>query len=129
MCVVPALIAYGGAGGVGAASYAARKEDEPLECGPPAEESTLVPGIVLIVSEGDHADKYGTVLGLTMASGESVGQEMGLEAGTVALRIGPYNWKGENGWLTFPLSSLCTVAAKEKSPDEEESPVSSTGRI
>jgi hypothetical protein len=118
---------------VGAASYTeSMKKDEPLECGPPAEESTLVPGTVLIVSEGDHADKHGTVLGLTMASGKRVGLEMGLEAGTVALRIGPYNWKGQNGWLTFPLSSLCTVAAEEESPasfDEDTSPVSSTAFI
>lgn len=101
--------------GVGAASSDA-ENDGKVEHGPPAEESTLVPGTVLIVNEGDHAGKYGPVLGLTMASGERVGLEMGLEAGTVALRIGKYNWKGENGWLSFPLSSLRTVVAKGESP-------------
>lgn len=87
-----------------------------LELGPPAEDSTLVPGTLLIVSEGDHAHEHGTVLGLTRASGERIGQDMGLEAGNVALKIGPYNWRGDNGWLSFPLSSLCTVAANEKPP-------------
>jgi hypothetical protein len=110
MCVVP-FVAFGGVGAVGAATY---KGDEKPERGPPADELNLALGTVLIVGEGDHTDKYGTVIGMTLASGEKIGPEMGLEAGTVALRIGPYNWKGQNGWLSFPSDSLCTVAAKGK---------------
>jgi len=101
----------GTVGAVDAANPKGNGKAEKLECGPPANESNLALGTTLIVSEGSYADKYGTVIGLILASGERVGPEIGLGAGTVALKIGPYNWKGENGWLPFPSGSLCTVAA------------------
>eukprot|EP00746_Dinoflagellata_sp_MGD_P013624 gnl/MRDRNA2_/MRDRNA2_129510_c0_seq1.p1 gnl/MRDRNA2_/MRDRNA2_129510_c0~~gnl/MRDRNA2_/MRDRNA2_129510_c0_seq1.p1 ORF type:complete len:116 (+),score=26.08 gnl/MRDRNA2_/MRDRNA2_129510_c0_seq1:119-466(+) len=108
MCIVAAAAVMGGAGGAAATQFAAGgavAKDEPLIVGPPPAESTLVPGTVLIINDGDHAEKYGTVVAVP-----------GVEPGHVALQLGPYPEEGPNGWVSFPLSSLSTVApAKGKS--------------